>query len=294
MAGSGGAAGSGGLAGSAGSTALTCPSIQSPKQAGSLKDPAINEASGLAVSRKNKGVLWVHNDSGDSARVFALSESGTTLGTYTLYGASAKDWEDMALGRGPKPGLSYLYVGDIGDNGKKRSDINVYRVVEPSVPLSGPAEKKTLNGVEKFTLKYPDGPHNAEGLMVDANGDVYIVTKESSKATVVFHAKAPLTSSVTLSEVAQIKLGTAPLSGSNLATGADISPAGQGILIRTYTSAFWWLRPPGTSVAQALQKAPCKIPAALEIQGETIAFRGESGYYTVSEGSYQPIWRFGP
>lgn len=32
----------------------------------------IKEASGIVASRVNPGVLWVHNDSGDKARTFAM------------------------------------------------------------------------------------------------------------------------------------------------------------------------------------------------------------------------------
>ena len=40
---------------------------------GTLQSPEISEASGLAVSRKNRGTLWINNDSGDTARVFAVA-----------------------------------------------------------------------------------------------------------------------------------------------------------------------------------------------------------------------------
>ncbi len=41
---------------------------------------AINEASGLAASRRNDGVLYTHNDSGDTGRVFAITTQGFTVG----------------------------------------------------------------------------------------------------------------------------------------------------------------------------------------------------------------------
>ena len=54
----------------------------------------LDEASGLAQSRTNPGVFWVHNDSGDEPRVYAVSRSGALLGSYTLSGATAIDWEE--------------------------------------------------------------------------------------------------------------------------------------------------------------------------------------------------------
>src|SRR4051794_20300739 len=79
-----------------------------------LQDSRITESSGLAVG---PGVLWTHNDSGDSARFFALDRRCRTLATYTLPGVQATDWEDMARGGG------YLWLGDIGDNSATRSTI---------------------------------------------------------------------------------------------------------------------------------------------------------------------------
>ena len=96
---------------------------------------AIKETSGIAASRRVDNVWWVHNDSGDSARVFAINTSGQTLGEYALSGASAIDWEDIAAGPGPTAGVSYLYVGDIGDNDQKRRDLVIYRIPEPE-PLA--------------------------------------------------------------------------------------------------------------------------------------------------------------
>ena len=84
---------------------------------GTVQNSSINEASGIAASRANANVLWTHNDSGDSARVFAMTSAGTNLGTYSISGASAADWEDIAIGPGPLAGQQYLYIADIGDNG---------------------------------------------------------------------------------------------------------------------------------------------------------------------------------
>ena len=79
-------------------TPLPDPGFGARSSAGTLQETAITEASGIAASRKNPGVLWVHNDSGDVNRVFALTPAGTHLGIYTITGAGAVDWEDLAIG----------------------------------------------------------------------------------------------------------------------------------------------------------------------------------------------------
>ena len=47
---------------------------------GPVMIPDLAESSGLAISRRNPGVLWSHNDSGNAAVLFALDGSGTVRG----------------------------------------------------------------------------------------------------------------------------------------------------------------------------------------------------------------------
>ncbi|MEA3503315.1 MAG: hypothetical protein U9R47_11100, partial [Actinomycetota bacterium] len=100
--------------------------------AGTIASPNLVEASGMAASRTRPGVLWVHNDSRDGARVYAVGPDGADLGGFDIIGALAFDWEDMAAGPGSDPTRSMLYFGDIGDNFSIRGGrITVYRVPEP-------------------------------------------------------------------------------------------------------------------------------------------------------------------
>src|SRR4051794_9496508 len=232
---------------------------------GIVVSDAIREASGIAASRRVDNVWWVHNDSGDTARVFAISTAGATLGEYALSGASAPDWEDIAIGPGPDAGVSYLYVGDIGDNTKSRSTVQVYRVPEPLVnpaaPLSTP---QTLTGVVALDLKYPDGAHDAEALFVDpTTRDLFVVTKDLAGGVAgVYRAPAPVEgSTITLSKVATVALG-----GLQGVTAADITAAGDVIALRTYLGVFLYPRASGTTIAQAFAQSSC-VGAAPPVSG---------------------------
>lgn len=280
----------GGAEDAAGSDALpACPSFAAPVTHGTVMHSSVIETSGVVASRKNPGLLWVHNDSGDGPQVFGISETGQALATCTLAGISATDWEDIAAGPGPAAGESYLYLGDIGDNTASRSGVQLYRVVEPLLEAGAGVVTLSLDGVERFDLVYPDGAHNAETLLVDPrSGDVYIVTKASSGLSQVFCAAAPLASgsATTVEQVAALTFGAEPLPGNTTTTGGDITAAGDAIAIRTYSSAFLWRRAEGASVADALATAPCPIPLAVENQGEALGFAADdSGYYTLSEGA---------
>jgi hypothetical protein len=285
------AATDGGTAPSDATTSLpACPKVAAPVTKGWVTSFQIKEGSGLAASQVNPDTLWTHNDSGAAALVYAIGSNGSQLAVFKLNGAKAVDWEDIAVGPGPKPGASYLYVGDIGDNGTSRSSITVYRVEEPKLSVTTAG---ALDGVEAIPLKYPDKPHNAETLLVDPlTGDLYIVVKDGGGTSPVFRAAAPLTpgATMTLSQVALLQFGKAPLEGDKTTTGGDISPDGQRIAIRTYKTAYLWRRPPGMAVAEALAGPPCPAVVAKEGQGEALGFAADGkGYYTFSEGSWVPL-----
>ena len=265
----------------------SAPSFASGVQIGQTTASALKEVSGMAASRNNPGVIWAHNDS--ASQLHAISADGALLGTYRLAGVSGGDYEDLAIGPGPMPGVDYLFLGDIGDNSERREEIEVHQVPEPSVypalPLSG---NISLKEAIAHTLVYPDGPKNAEGLMADPwTGDIFIVSKEAGKARVYQATRAQLESggAVTLLLAAQVDF--------DVASAADISPDGREIIIRREDFALLWQRAPGQSVAAALAGAPMQIPILTpptEPNGEAVAFDPfTGGYYSMSEGTRPPI-----
>lgn len=280
--------------GTGGTGPVECPTYTKGMSGGNIKTGQLSEASGIVASRKTKDVLWIHNDSGDSARIFAVGKNGADFGIYTFQGASATDWEDIAIGPGPTSGETYIYIGDMGDNAMARSNIKIHRVVEPVVDTAGGPKNVTLSDVESLTLVYADGPHNAETLLVDPlNGDVYIVTKEANGNSQIFRAAAPLSNAntITMSEVGKLVFGAPPLLGTTLTTAGDISAQGDLIIVRTYTEAFIWRRSPGMSIAEAFAGDPCMVSTETEPQGEGIGFAVDgSGYFTISESANQPLY----
>jgi len=275
----------------------SCPSLYVGIVVGQVSSSTLNEASGLAVSRKNPGVLFSHNDAGDVPRLFAMTVNGRDLGTYHLHKAKSIDWEDLATGPTGRQGEWYIYVGDIGANGKIRRDIVVYRLLEPTVALDQEPKKRTLRDVERFDFTYPtrDVP-DAETLMVDPRtGDLFLVTKPHNSSPKVYRARAPLDAKrpQILEEVATLPVFDSGNRRSRLVTSGDISPDGTMVLIRSYTTAYIWMRRDGESVAECVRREPCPVPLSLNRHGEAIAFspNGQS-YYTVSEGLEPEILRF--
>jgi len=271
-------------------TVVAQPTFLPGVSQGNLNSSAINEASGLAASRVNSSVLYVHNDSGDSARFFGINSAGRLVGTFRLTGASATDWEDIAVGPGPVTGRSYVYLGDIGDNNAVRTGgVQVYRVAEPTVSSGqSPPVDVNLSGVETFTLRYPDGARDAETLLSDPlTGDLYVVSKREDQSRVYRAPASALVNgaTVTLQYKTSLPWGWA--------TGGDISPDGDEILIRGYSNASLWSRPPGTNLWDAFAYAGVSVPLVSEPQGEAIGFDAAGwGYYTTSEGSYPALYYF--
>jgi len=263
------------------------PDFQAGVSGGNTQSALINEASGLAASRRNPHVLWTHNDSGDSARVFAINPAGDLLGVFTLTGASATDWEDMALGADPVTHVHYLYAGDIGDNSAARSSITVYRVPEPFVDAGQASVVSNLPGVQALRFTYPDGARDAETLLADSlTGDLFIVTKREALSRI-YRAPYPQnpSASTPLEYLGQLSFGGA--------VGGDLSPSGRQVLIKQYSAMHYYSRPPGTTVLYALTNGPSTVPCASEPQGEAVGWQGrERGYYTLSEGTYQPVYYY--
>jgi hypothetical protein len=246
-----------------------------PVQLATLEDRRINESSGLVASRRSPGLFWTHNDSGDGPFVYAFDRKGRSRGTWRVEGASALDWEDMAAGPGPISGQSYLYTGDIGDNGREREFIVVYRFPEPEVSatLAAPTEARPTQPAEAIRLKYPDGAHNAEALVVHpTTGDLYIVTKANAEAGV-YKLAAPFDPKVT-GTLTKIAILRGPDFFGTLITGADISPDGRRIALCDYAQGYELTLPAGAAgFDEVWRQTPLAVSLGARIQGESVAYR---------------------
>ena len=177
----------------------------------------------------------------------------------------------------------------------------MYRVPEPAAapdPAGG-----TLTGTETFSLRYPDGPVDAESLLVDPrSGDLFIIDKEyTSGVGKVFRVRKQQLvdgADVTMQQVASFTVGPDdPAQGSGLPgtiiTGADVSPDGNTVLVRTYRRVLAFVRPAGKPLAAAFGVDPCAAPQTNEPQGEAVGFSADArGYFTISEGVHAALHSF--
>jgi hypothetical protein len=271
----------------------TCVNYQSGVAAGTISFGALSEASGIASSKLNPGVLWTHND-GSEGRLWAISTNGSRLATFDVN--SVVDLEDIAVGPGPSNGVSYLYIGDIGGNegtNVVRSQVQIIRTAEPTVDLAWASDPRSpsFSKRDRFSLIYPDGSYDAETLLVDPlTSDVWVVTKGSGAARF-YRANlnaVPDNGTVTLEFVRSVSF--------DQASAGDISPDGTQIVLRRENAAALWLRCDGEPLNTALSRASQTIPVIgtpTEPNGEGIGFmRDGTGYVTISEGTNTVIYFF--
>jgi len=266
---------------------------------GRILSGELTEISGIVLSRRNKGVIWAHNDSGGQARVFGLDTKGSLLGVFPLRGAAAIDWEDIAIGPGPLPELDYLYIADTGNNELSRQTIIIYRVLEPSVTTTSPSGGQELTDVEALPMRFPSKPRECEALLVDPkNGDIFLVTRDrnqgANKVASIFHAPAPHKDGA----LKTLRFLTSFRTPSSIKAG-DVSRDGRMIALRSHSrrgtgGALLWKR---TNLDQALyeifHQRPQLITLHSESKGESISFCPDGRFlFTVSEGRRAPIYRF--
>ena len=113
----------------------TVPALASITTIGSLRAPGLIEASGVVRSTRSDNAFWSQNDSGNEADLFAYDSTGASLGVARVAGARNRDWEAIAIG--PCTEGSCVYIGDVGDNGARREQVTIWRVMDDAIPKTG-------------------------------------------------------------------------------------------------------------------------------------------------------------
>ncbi|MDB4998088.1 MAG: hypothetical protein JWM74_5520 [Myxococcaceae bacterium] len=254
----------------------SCPTTGAVTTPGNVATPAATEISGIVASAHNAGTYWMHNDSGDTARAFAVSDKGVLQTTLSFDTVMPTDIEDMTIEE-ESADKSYLYFADIGDNNAVRKELTIHRVVEPK--LDGTATLTVTS--EKMRFVYPDGAHNAESIMFDSvSKELLVATKKVGGPSEIHRVgKFVADTKVTTEKLVEVAV--------DFATGGDISRDGRFLVLRNPSAeAMLWSRASGESWTDALARKPCKLPIAKEPQGEAFAFLPDGkAYVTISEGA---------
>jgi hypothetical protein len=240
-----------------------------------VTDRALDELSGMIV---DKGAVIAMADGGRRIVLqrldHALDKGDCAITDTRTVGIDPFDPEDLARGPG-----GALWVSDTGDNDEKRDSVAVI-----VVPASGRPQLHRLT--------YPDGPHDAEALLVDPGGRPVIVTKQLGSAGVYRTAEPPDGEGPTpLELVGRLRLpssdtvgGPVGAFGSEVVTGAAASADGKVVALRSYTDAWLYPAPDGDpAMALTENPAPVRVPLPDEPQGEAIAFTPDGSLVSGSE-----------
>ena len=267
---------------------------ETPQINGHIQSADINESSGIAASRCQKNILWTHNDSGDGSFLYAISDSGESLGTWQVPNLENIDWEDIAVFKNSS-GRCYIYIGEIGDNKTKRPDHAIFRVVEPEVnsAASNSSRKEPLTTAyaESLRFSYPDFNQDAETLMVHPlTGAIYVVTKRVSGPAGVYRLKLEFNGS-SIQKAEKIGELSVPAIPNGFLTGGDISPDGQRVIICDYTQAYEYTLPAGEKEFDKIWKQTAEpVDLGNRKVGDSVCYSASgTSIFAGSEGKNSPL-----
>jgi len=257
-------------------------------RAGTLQNAELDELSGLAASQTRAGVYWGINDSGNEPYLYALGQNGRDFGRVAVNNLTNRDPEALGYGNcafAPK----CIYVADIGDNRKRRREVRIEVIPEPSAGDTQAAVAKTI------FVTYAGGAINAEAMLLrPRDGAILIIEKrdldEQDRPARIFWVGPQMSNSrqnrILVREVATI----ATRSSGNIQTGpftdAVYSAGGSDFYLRDYNQVYHAVGLVGRGEAVALSP----IPSPRMMIGEAIAINQDTtGLVISSEGRHAPI-----
>ncbi|MFF5081860.1 hypothetical protein ACFY36_32820 [Actinoplanes sp. NPDC000266] len=251
-----------------------------PERVCRVGDSRLNEISGMAAT--GNGYVVVNDGADDPAgrRIFFLDGRCKVVRT-VAYPSRPRDTEDLALGAD-----GTVWVADIGDNSASRETVALWRL------------RPGGRTPELLRLRYPDGAHDAEALLLSPDGTPVIVTKTPLAAGVYVPA-GPLKKTTALKPAGNVRLPVTTtsnpfsLAGRLVITGGAVSADGTRAVLRTYADAFEFDVRDGDVVAAITGGEPRTTALPDEPQGESIAYsRDGSALLTISEGVKPEILRY--
>lgn len=279
-----------------------CARPQEPfaRLAGLVLDERLREVSGLAASRTHADVLWMLNDGGNDAALYAVSRRGRVLARFALDGVANTDWEDLAAFE--LDGRRYLLVADTGDNGGLRRTLQLHVLQEPETLQDG-----TLKPAWSIAFRWPDGPRDSEAVAVDAAaGQVLLFSKKRRPPELFSVPLQPGPRRAVAQRVArlagipqptpqerQARHSRAALKGQ--VTAADLSPDGRRLAVMTYHDVAVYTRTPGEPWGEAVTRTPTVRDLPWIPQAEAMAWSaGGRGLFATGEFTPAPLFFLAP
>ncbi|MDI3319717.1 hypothetical protein [Pinibacter soli] len=261
---------------------------------GRYLNTALREVSGMAASRVHPNTFYVHNDSGDTSRFFAVNEKGELKGIYYFKGdevsfSGVNDCEDITIGSGPDAGKEYIYLADIGDNAARRLDVRIFRIEEPGAD-SGVV--KTV-GSQMFTLTYPNGAQDAETIMIDPTERLLYIVSKRQDSVIVYTAPLDLNDKKTYMLREVCKLYFDGKKKEKWIVSGSISRDGKQVMLKSMKKVYYWQRQGNESIYKTMQRTPLELSYTQHGQEEAICFSPDGkSYFITGEGEHAGIYHY--
>ncbi len=231
-----------------------------PEKVFDLTFGPIKEMSGIVKSKRFDDVYWIHNDSGDEARIFAVNSKGKVIypAYLPVYGedheegksewqghkiliAANSDWEDIAVDD------EMLYLSEMGNNGNARRDLGIYVVPEPNpraVPATRILKFLPIRYPEQETFPAKDWRFDSEAIFIFRK-KLYLITKHRQagqigtfkKGAVLYRLDTQYTDKFNLLKRIESHEGMTAV------TAADLSPGGDRLAVLCYQQLWVFEKP---------------------------------------------------
>ncbi len=283
------------------------PDYTSTPAVDQVTDPQLAEISGITPSRLTPDRFWVHNDSGDRARIFALDAHGALLGTVEFPGVKARDWEDIASFT--LDGQAWLLIADVGDNHAVRDDLKLHFVREPDPADLSPDRPLRLHPDLTWNIAFIDGARDCEGVTVSPRTREVLLLSKRTEPPVLY--RLPLDLNASVGAEVQIAQRVTPLPGivppttlesalggrygpfRSQVTAFDLSDDGTLAAVLTYSNIWLYSIHGDEPWTTVFNRSPARIPVRDLAQAEALCFIPDSHDFIVTtEKLPAPLQRY--
>ncbi len=255
-----------------------------------ISQPDLAEISGIARSLTQPGVYWVHNDSGDTARIFAINSQGRLLGEVHLAGIAARDCEDIDTFR--IGGRNWILLADVGDNDAVRDDLRFQFFPEPDPAELSPERPLTITPAHTWQVAYVDGARDCEGVTVsEETAEILLISKRTEPPvlyTLPFAQGPATTATIHIAHPVTPLPGIEPPTAAERAipgrlgqfraqvTAFDLCDGGDCAAVLTYGNIWLYQKRGNEPWTTVFTRPPARIPVTGLPQAEALCFAPDS------------------
>ena len=262
---------------------------------GTIYDRRISEASGIAASHIHEDVVWVINDSGNSASLYAINPKGRVIRTINIEGVWNNDWEDLASFE--YEGKSYILIADVGDNAAERKAYFLHFIEEPDIKKTSDIFPLSVKPSWSITYTYEDGPRDCESVAVDMVDEKILLLSKRNNPPVLYELPLTKRKNDVARRCGEIKplprraqVDTELSKHSNQPTAMDISSDGLSAVLLTYDRAFYFSKEQPADWGSVFSGPMKEIIFPPMRQSESVCFnRDGSSVFITSEQLPAPL-----